>query len=298
MAEAHEHRSRIDVAGDPLTGVRVGESRSADAIRVGGVSRVFTTKTGSVHALDGIEFELTEHQFVSVLGPSGCGKSTLLRIIAGLDQPSSGSVHVQDRLVTEAQTQLGIVFQNPHLLEWRTALKNVLLQAEARKMDRAQAEERAGILLRQVGLAGSEDKHPHQLSGGMQQRVAICRALLHDPEILLMDEPFGALDALTRDQMGVDLLRLWEQGKKTVFFVTHSIAEAVFLSDRVLVMSPAPGRIALDLDIDLPRPRRLRIRDSREFSLYLREIRSVLEASGVLREDPDEDPDEDPEVTQ
>jgi NitT/TauT family transport system ATP-binding protein len=267
----------------------VGQARSADAIRVSGVSRTFVTQTGPVRALDEIDFDLGEHQFVSLLGPSGCGKSTLLRIIAGLDQPSTGTVYVQDHEVTGAQTQLGVVFQDPLLLEWRSALRNVLLQAEARKMDRVEAERRATSLLRQVGLEGSEEKHPHQLSGGMQQRVAICRALLHDPEIILMDEPFGALDALTRDQMGVDLLRLWERGKKTVFFVTHSIAEAVFLSDRVLVMSPAPGRITLDLDIDLPRPRRLRIRDSREFSMYLREIRSVLEASGVLREDPDDE---------
>lgn len=277
------------MTGDPLVGERLGQPRSADAIRVAGVSRTFTTKAGSVQALEDIEFDLGEHQFVSLLGPSGCGKSTLLRIIAGLDHPSTGSVHIQDRLVTEPQTELGVVFQNPLLLEWRTALKNVLLQAEARRMDRREAERRALSLLRQVGLEGSEEKHPHQLSGGMQQRVAICRALLHDPEIMLMDEPFGALDALTRDQMGVDLLRMWERGRKTVFFVTHSIAEAVFLSDRVLVMSPAPGRISLDLDIDLPRPRRLRIRDSREFSMYIREIRSVLEASGVLREDPDDD---------
>jgi len=277
------------VPGDPLVAGRLGQARSAAAIRVAGVSRTFVTKTGSVRALDEIDFDLGEHQFVSLLGPSGCGKSTLLRIIAGLDQPSTGSVYVQDHEVTGAQTQLGVVFQDPLLLEWRSALRNVLLQAEARKMDRVEAERRATSLLRQVGLEGSEEKHPHQLSGGMQQRVAICRALLHDPEIILMDEPFGALDALTRDQMGVDLLRLWERGKKTVFFVTHSIAEAVFLSDRVLVMSPAPGRITLDLDIDLPRPRRLRIRDSREFSMYLREIRSVLEASGVLREDPDDE---------
>jgi len=276
------------VTGDSLVGERVGQPRSADAIRVAGVSRTFTTKTGSVRALDEVDFDLGEHQFVSLLGPSGCGKSTLLRIVAGLDKPSSGSVHIQDRPVSKPQTQLGVVFQNPLLLEWRTAMKNVLLQAEARKMDRAEAERRAMNLLSQVGLEGSEEKLPHQLSGGMQQRVAICRALLHDPEIILMDEPFGALDALTRDQMGVDLLRLWERGKKTVFFVTHSIAEAVFLSDRVLVMTPAPGRISLDLSIDLPRPRRLRVRDSREFSMYVREIRSVLEASGVLVEDPDD----------
>jgi NitT/TauT family transport system ATP-binding protein len=206
-----------------------------------------------------------------------------------LDVPSTGSVQIQNQTINGPQTQLGVVFQNPLLLEWRTALKNVLLQAEARKMEPGDAERRALNLLHQVGLEGSEQKLPHQLSGGMQQRVAICRALLHDPEIILMDEPFGALDALTRDQMGVDLLRLWERGRKTVFFVTHSIAEAVFLSDRVLVMSPAPGRINLDLRIDLERPRRLKIRDSREFSMYVREIRSVLEASGVLNEGLDDD---------
>lgn len=261
------------------------EEISKAAIRVSGVSRVFTTRHRDVHALDSIDLVLGQHQFVSVLGPSGCGKSTLLKIIAGLDAPSTGTVEVQGKPVSGPQTQLGVVFQSPLLLEWRSALKNVLLQAEARKMERSVAHERAMSLLNQAGLAGSEDKLPSQLSGGMQQRVAICRALLHDPEVILMDEPFGALDALTRDQMGIDLLRLWEKGNKSVLFVTHSIPEAVFLSDRVLVMSPAPGAITLDLPIELERPRRLRIRDGSEFGGYLKQIRDVLEASGVLRED-------------
>jgi NitT/TauT family transport system ATP-binding protein len=255
------------------------------AIEVAGVAKVFRTKSASVQALEDVTFSVGSNQFISILGPSGCGKSTLLRIVAGLEMPSRGRVAVDGKEVEAPQTQLGIVFQSPLLLHWRTALGNVLLQAEARKMDRRTAEEKARRLIDLVGLTGSAERLPHQLSGGMQQRVAICRALLHDPHILLMDEPFGALDALTRDQMNVDLLRLWERGRKTVLFVTHSIAEAVFLSDRVIVMSPAPGRIDLELPIDLPRPRRLKVRETRQFSMYVREIRAVLEASGILREE-------------
>jgi NitT/TauT family transport system ATP-binding protein len=176
------------------------------------------------------------------------------------------------------------VFQSPTLLDWRDALGNVLLQAEARKLDRATARRRAMELLDSVGLGGFERRLPRELSGGMQQRVAICRALLHDPDVLLMDEPFGALDALTRDQMGLDLQRLWQQGDKTVLFVTHSIAEAVFLSDRVVVMTPRPGRIALDLTIDLPRPRRLQTRELPAFAAYVKQIHETFRERGVLRE--------------
>jgi NitT/TauT family transport system ATP-binding protein len=273
---------------------RDGQSR--EVIKVANVGRVFRSSTGEFHALDDITFDITHNQFVSILGPSGCGKSTLLRIVAGLDYASAGFVELEGQRVEGPQTQLGVVFQNPLLLAWRTALENVLLQAEARKMDPRQAKGDALKLLDQVGLGGSEEKRPHQLSGGMQQRVSICRALLHDPEILLMDEPFGALDALTRDQMNVDLLRLWERGKKTVVFVTHSIAEAVFLSDRVMVMTPSPGKICLDLAIELPRPRRLRARDTAEFSEYIHQIRSVLEATGAITEASDEPDDGDPEA--
>ena len=203
-------------------------------------------------------------QFVSLLGPSGCGKSTLLRVVAGLEPPSDGKVILDGSPVTGPETQLGIVFQSPLLLDWRDAVGNVLLQAEARKMDKGEAERRALALMESVGLKGFEHKWPRELSGGMQRRLSICRALLHDPATILMDEPFGALDALTRDQMIIDFQSLWQKGDKTVLFVTHSISESVFLSDRVILMSARPGRVTLDLTIDLPRPRRMRMREFEE----------------------------------
>jgi NitT/TauT family transport system ATP-binding protein len=176
------------------------------------------------------------------------------------------------------------VFQSPVLLEWRTALGNIMLQAEARRLDRKAAERRARELLAAVGLAGFEGKYPDELSGGMRQRVAICRALIHDPPQLLMDEPFGALDALTRDQLVLDLQRLWNETRMTVMFITHSVAEAVFLSDRVIVMTPRPGQVDRIMDIDLPRPRTLAMRESPGFNAYVREILDLFLARGVLRE--------------
>ncbi len=259
--------------------------QSALAIEVVGVTKTYRTRTGRINALAQIDCSIRRGEFVSLLGPSGCGKSTLLRIMAGLAPASSGAVRIDGKAVTGAQTQLGIVFQSPVLLEWRDALGNIMLQAEARGMHRRAAEQTARTLLEQVGLTGFERKQPSELSGGMQQRVAICRALLHDPSIVFMDEPFGALDALTRDQMNVDLQHLWAQGEKTVVFVTHSIPEAVFLSDRVLVMSPGPGRIDLDLRIDLERPRRLATRDGLEFSRYCSQIRDAFTRRGVLKEE-------------
>ncbi|MGH7862665.1 MAG: ABC transporter ATP-binding protein, partial [Candidatus Dormibacteraceae bacterium] len=211
------------------------------------VAKTYMTRTGPISAIGEVTCQIRRGEFVSLLGPSGCGKSTLLRIVAGLASASSGSVLIDGRRVTKPQTQMGIMFQSPVLLEWRDALGNVMLQAEARGLPRDAARDRAFELLSSVGLQGFEHNRPSELSGGMQQRVAICRALLHDPTIMLMDEPFGALDSLTRDQMNIDLQRLWSQGEKTVLFVTHSIAEAIFLSDRVIVMSPSPGRVDLDL---------------------------------------------------
>ncbi len=263
-----------------------GQAGPPTAIEVAGVTKTYRTRTGAVKALAEVDCKINRGEFVSLLGPSGCGKSTLLRIMAGLSASSSGAVKIGGREVTRAQTQLGIVFQSPVLLEWRDTLANVMLQAEGRRMNKKAAEETARRLLEQVGLRGFERKRPSELSGGMQQRVAICRALLHDPEIVLMDEPFGALDALTRDQMNVDLQHLWAQGEKTVIFVTHSIPESVFLSDRVLVMSPSPGRIDLDLRIDIERPRRLAVRDSQQFTQYCGEIRDAFTKRGVLREEP------------
>ena len=205
-------------------------------------------------------------------------------IAAGLLPGSDGLVAVRGQRVDAPRTDIGIVFQSPVLLEWRTALGNIMLQAEARNFDLKPAKQRARELLAAVGLGGFENKYPDELSGGMRQRVSICRALIHNPPQLLMDEPFGALDALTRDQLGLDVQRLWDETRMTVLFVTHSVAEAVFLSDRVIVMTPRPGRIDRIIDIDLPRPRTLAVRETPEFNAYIRQILDLLLARGVLRE--------------
>ena len=234
-------------------------------------------------ALEDVTLSVAEGEFVSILGPSGCGKSTLLLIVAGLLPASAGEVRVADRPVTRAQTDVGIVFQNPVLLDWRTVIRNVLLQVESRRLDVAACRPKALALLRSVGLEGFEEKYPFELSGGMRQRTAICRALIHDPPLLLMDEPFGALDALTREQMRLDIERLWLETRKTVLFITHSIPEAILLSDRVVVMSPRPGRIEQVFDIRLPRPRRLAVQESAEFGAHVKAITALFLARGVLR---------------
>jgi len=248
------------------------------------LTKVYATDDGPVRALDQISVVQRQGEFLSILGPSGCGKSTLLMIGAGLLPGSDGLVAVHGQRVVAPRTDVGIVFQSPVLLEWRTALGNVMLQAEARNLDRKAAERRARELLAAVGLGGFEHKYPDELSGGMRQRVSICRALIHNPPQLLMDEPFGALDALTRDQLGLDMQRLWNETRMTVLFITHSVAEAVFLSDRVIVMTPRPGQIDRIIDIDLPRPRTLAMRESPEFNRYNRQILDLFLARGVLRE--------------
>jgi NitT/TauT family transport system ATP-binding protein len=253
-------------------------------LRLHGLSKVYATHDGPVRALDQVSVSERRGEFLSILGPSGCGKSTLLMIAAGLISPSSGEVAVDGMPVTQPRTDIGIVFQSPVLLEWRTALGNVMLQAEAKKLDHNAATRRARELLASVGLAGFEDKYPHELSGGMRQRVSLCRALIHNPPLLLMDEPFGALDALTRDQLVLDLQQIWNERRMTVLFITHSVPEAVFLSDRVVVMTPRPGQIDRVIDIDLPRPRTLAMREAPEFARYSREILDLFLARGVLRE--------------
>ena len=260
-----------------------GSTSRPPEVTVDAVSKRYRSNRGDVLALAEISTTIDHGQFVSILGPSGCGKSTLLKIVAGLTTRTAGTVLVQGREVTKPQTQIGLVFQNPVLLPWRSVIQNVLIQAEARNLPGEAARHRAQALLESVGLDGFHDKRPHELSGGMQQRVAICRALLHDPKLILMDEPFGALDAITRDQMGVDLERLWTSSVRTMLFVTHSIAEAVFLSDRVLMMSPRPGRVVLDLLIELPRPRTLDVRDTPEFVNHCATLRRALESTGALR---------------
>jgi NitT/TauT family transport system ATP-binding protein len=248
------------------------------------LSKIYATRDGPIRALDRVSVTERRGEFLSILGPSGCGKSTLLMIAAGLMTPSSGVVAIDGIPVMRPRTDIGIVFQNPVLLEWRTALGNVMLQAEAKKLERRAAERRARELLASVGLGGFEDKFPHELSGGMRQRVSLCRALIHNPPQLLMDEPFGALDALTRDQLVLDLQQIWNERRMTVLFITHSVAEAVFLSDQVVVMTPRPGRIDRVINIGLPRPRTLAIRETPEFARYNREILELFLARGVLTE--------------
>jgi NitT/TauT family transport system ATP-binding protein len=245
-------------------------------IAVQELSRTFVGGATAVQALDRISFEIGGGEFVSIVGPSGCGKSTLLKIIAGLLAASSGNVSVNGQPVQGPLENVGMVFQSPILLKWRSVLGNVLLPVEFARLDVEGHKERARSLLKLVGLAGFEEMYPHQLSGGMQQRTSLCRALVTDPQLLLMDEPFGALDAMTRDELDLELMRIWEEKKKTVLFVTHSIQEAVFLSDHVLVMSARPGRLLKTLMIDLPRPRSIEMMSSPAFGEYTLMIRALL----------------------
>lgn len=240
------------------------------------MSRTFLSGTKTVQALEDISFEVQESSFVSLVGPSGCGKSTLLKIISGLLPATSGTVSVNGGPVGGPLENVGMVFQSPILLKWRTVMGNILLPVEFAKLDVAHHLDRARSLLELVGLAGFEEMLPHQLSGGMQQRVSLCRALVTDPQLLLMDEPFGALDAMTRDELDLELLRIWGEKKKTVLFVTHSIQEAVFLSDLVFVMSARPGRLLERILVDLPRPRTMEMMSSEKFGAYTLKIRSLL----------------------
>jgi NitT/TauT family transport system ATP-binding protein len=253
-------------------------------IEVGGISKSFVARDGSTTlAVDGVDFNIGASEFVSLLGPSGCGKSTILSIIAGLIEPSSGRIRIDGRPIRAPYTDVGIVFQSDLLLDWRTVLGNVLIQFEMRGLSPAPHRERARALIASVGLGGFETKHPWELSGGMRQRVAICRALIHEPQLLLMDEPFGALDALTRAQLQIDLQNIWQSSRKTVVFVTHSIDEAVFLSDRVIVMTPRPGRVREVIEIDLARPRRLDVRESPVFVETIRRVNHLFQDMGVIR---------------
>jgi NitT/TauT family transport system ATP-binding protein len=252
-------------------------------ISVEGLSKRYDTRSGPVDALNPVSFDVEENEFLSIVGPSGCGKSTLLMIVSGLVPASAGTVRIRSSRVLGPHTGLGFVFQQDVLLEWRTVLQNVMLQAQVRRLDKQQSLRRAKELLRLVGLEEFEDKYPYELSGGMRQRTAICRALLHDPDLLLMDEPFGALDAIARDQLNEDLLRYRREAHKTVMFVTHSIPEAVFLSDRVLVMSPRPGRIEEIITIDLPHPRHLTVRETPKFAELVGRIIRIFESVGVFK---------------
>lgn len=246
------------------------------------VSHAYDGRTGPVTALNDISFTAKAGEFVALLGPSGCGKSTLLSIAGGLVRPSKGQVLLDGKLVSKPNTQLGFVFQEATLLDWRTALRNVLLQAEARGMDNQEALVRARKLMHRAGLADFEGALPSQLSGGMRQRVSICRALLHDPPVLMMDEPFGALDAMTREQMVLDLQQIWMEGRKTVLFVTHDIPEAILLADRIVVLAARPGRLLKEFEIELPRPRSVEDLARPEMVELQQEIRGLLRGSGAF----------------
>ena len=253
-------------------------------IRLQGVGKVYDTQAGPVEACTDVSFEIRESEFVAIVGPSGCGKTTIMKMVAGLQPYTSGSITVGGRRVERPLTDVGIVFQESILLDWRDVLANVMLQADIRRLDRARYEPIARHLIGATGLQGFEARKPYELSGGMRQRVSICRALVHDPPLLLMDEPFGALDALTREQIAMDIQRLWMEKRKTALHITHSIPEAVLLADRVVVMSPRPGRIVEILDIDLPRPRRLD-KLPPKFNDYAGHIRDIFKAKGVLAMD-------------
>jgi NitT/TauT family transport system ATP-binding protein len=261
-----------------------GAERAA-MIDVSHLDKTFVTvRNERIHALSDISLSIAEREFVTIVGPSGCGKSTLLKIVSGLLGATRGKILLAGTPVDRPRQDIGIVFQNPVLLPWRTILDNALLPAEILGLPMSAARKRAQELLNMVGLSGFENKYPMELSGGMQQRAAISRALVHDPNILLMDEPFGALDAMTREQMNLDLQRIWLEAGKTVMLITHSIPEAVFLGDRVIVMSARPGRIARVVEVDMPRPRSIEVMGAPEFGRMTSEIRRLLYAR------PDNDP--------
>src|SRR5918911_945099 len=255
---------------------------AGEVIAVRELQKEYQTSRGAVLALDDIDFTVAEGEFVAIVGPSGCGKSTLLKILAGLIPASKGEAHLNGTPIEGPRRDIGVVFQSPVLFPWRSVLGNVLLPADVQRLGRERMKTRALDLLALVGLGGFEHRFPWELSGGMQQRVALVRALIHDPALLLMDEPFGALDAMTREAMNVELQRIWMERRKTVLFITHSTGEAVFLADRVLVMTPRPGRIQDVLDIDLPRPRTLDVMNTEAFGAYVRRIRVALNAGGGL----------------
>ncbi len=250
-------------------------------IKINDMSVRFPDKSGSgwIDALVNVNLDIQKGEFVSLVGPSGCGKTTLLRTIADLQQPSSGLISVRGQSPREIRLQkkFGIVFQSPVLYDWRTARRNVCMPMELMGIPKKQRTETVSEMLEMVNLLGFGHKYPHQLSGGMQQRVGIARALAIKPEILLMDEPFSALDEFTKEKLNEELLSIWSKAKKTVVFVTHNIAESVFLSDRVVVLSPHPGRVSAVVDIDLPRPRHLAIKDTPAFSALVAKVRNSFE---------------------
>jgi NitT/TauT family transport system ATP-binding protein len=246
-------------------------------IHIAGVKKVYSTRGAEFLAVSEATFDVDAGELVSLVGPSGCGKTTLLKILAGLHSYESGQVRIGNASQPfDPSRDIGMVFQAPLLLKWRRIIDNVLLPAEILGLPMAASRARARDLLALVGLAGNEDKYPYELSGGMQQRAAIARALIHDPKLILMDEPFGALDALTREKMNLELLRIWQESKKTIVFVTHGITEAVFLGTRVIVLTAGPARMADNFKVELPHPRTLDMKTHEAFGDYTRRIYRLL----------------------
>jgi NitT/TauT family transport system ATP-binding protein len=238
---------------------------------------IYPNGNGGLLALNDVSFEIAAGEFVCIVGPSGCGKSSLLKLLSGLRQPTQGEVIFEGEPLTHPRRRIGVVFQKANLMPWRTVAQNITLPLELDSVSQTEARGRAHDLIDLVGLNGFENMHPHNLSGGMEQRVAIARALIHHPDVLLLDEPFGALDALTRERMALELLRIWDKYRKTVIMVTHSISEAIFLSDRVLAMTPRPGQLRADIPIHIPRPRALDQTYSAEFGQLATQIRAAIE---------------------
>ncbi|MFQ5930941.1 MAG: ABC transporter ATP-binding protein [Nitrospiraceae bacterium] len=246
-------------------------------VRIEDLRKIYKTRRDDIEAIRSVTMDVRHGEFVSILGPSGCGKSTLLMAVGGLLPITDGRIVINEEGVTGPRRDTGVVFQSPVLMPWRSILNNVLFPVETLRLSRREHQPRAMRLLEMTGLSDFLENYPSELSGGMQQRVAICRALIHNPSLLLMDEPFSALDAITRDNMNQELLRIWQEYKKTVLFVTHSIREAVYLSDRVYVMSPRPAVISRIVGIKLPRPRALSIGETPEFNAYVAELRRAIE---------------------
>jgi len=252
-------------------------------IELAGLEKVYKKRgSQSVQAFGPVDLAIDQGEFITVVGPSGCGKSTLLRMLAGLLTRSGGSIRVRGQAIDGPQRDIGVIFQSPVLLPWKSTVENVLLPAAVLGLDLTVSRKRALELLAMVGLQDFANRYPGELSGGMQQRVAIARALLHDPTLLLMDEPFGALDAMTRETMNMEIRRIWRNNGKTILFVTHSIPEAVFLGTRVLVLSPRPGRVADIVDIDLPEDRDIDVMSSDRFGVYAKRIRNHFHAKGMI----------------
>ena len=249
-------------------------------LRANHIVVTFPSPWGNLGALDDVSLYVCQGEFVCIVGPSGCGKSTLLRVLGGLLPPTNGRVYLRGKPLNGPSGDMGFVFQKTNLMPWRTVLQNITLPLEIQGLDAVQARQRATDLIRLVGLEGFERNHPHELSGGMAQRVAIARALIHDPEILLLDEPFASLDALTRERMNLELLRIWQARRKTVAMVTHNIQEAILLADRVIVMSERPGQITANLPVTLPRPRSQDLIYCDIFAELARRIREAIDWRG------------------